>query len=290
MTKAWRRLLSILIFLAALFPGSQASAQESAPPLDPAEVVDFEQRLNVQIPLQAEFRDERGAPVKLGEYFGGKPVILQFAYYDCPMLCNLVFSNLAHDLKSLGLTPGQDYEVVTISISPRETPELAAAKKAAFLNDSALHNAEDHWHFLTGQEAQIQAVTSIAGFRYAYDAALGQYAHPAGLIILTPDGKTSKYLLGLDYAKNGLRLALVEASQRKIGTVVDQFYLLCYRYNPTTGKYTLLVNRLLKWAGAAMVLALAGFVAVLRLQEVRSRRKRALAAEESRSHSSTPYG
>ncbi|HEX7973534.1 MAG TPA: SCO family protein [Anaerolineales bacterium] len=258
-------ILALLYFLTAvLAPGKSARADSPDPTPDPIKDVAFDQHLNVQVPLDLTFRDESGKPVRLGDYLAGaKPAVLQFAYYNCPMLCNLVFADLAKVLGGLNLGMGDEYQMITVSINPRDTPAAAAAKKAAFLRDHDLPKASNGWHFLTGDPAAIDRLTQAAGFRYAYDAQQDQYAHPTGIVILTPQGKISRYLLGIDYSAKDLRLGLVEASANKIGTPVDQFFLLCYRYDPVSGRYSLLIDNILKMAGTATALIIAGLVLIL---------------------------
>jgi protein SCO1/2 len=253
---------------AAIIP--VAFSRSSAGPIDPVEQVGFDQNLGAQVPLDLSFRDEAGQEVRLGDFLGSKPVILLFAYFECPMLCTLVLNDLTESLQALSYDIGDQFEVITVSMDPRETPALAAAKKAAHLQAYGRPGAADGWHFLTGAEAKIQTLADVVGFRYAYDERIGQYAHPTGIMILTPQGEVSRYFLGIDYPANDVRLGLVEASARKIATPVDQFYLLCYAYDPATGRYSLAITKVLRLAGALTVLALGGFVLGMALRERRS--------------------
>ncbi len=260
-----------LVALAAgvAFP---AAAQPLSP--SPTRDVGFDQKMGVKLPLDATFRDESGRPVRLGDYFGKRPVLLQLAYYECPMLCGLAMQGLARSLKGFSLVPGRDFDVVTISFDPKETPALARAKKTTMVDFYGRPGGEEGWHFLTGAEPEIERVTGAVGFRYRWDEAQKQYAHPTGLVVVTPDGVVSRYFFGVDYASKELKLGLSEASDGKVGGVTAQLLLLCYQYNPATGKYTAATLRVLKVAGAATVLALATFVLVmLRRERVRARKQ-----------------
>jgi protein SCO1/2 len=223
----------------------------------------FEQRLNAQVPTDLAFRDVAGQTVQLRDYLGHKPVILTLNYYNCPMLCPLVLEGLLRSLRVLSFNIGEQFDVVTVSIDPRETPALAAATKARYVRDYGRPGVAAGWHFLTGDEAPIQSLAQAVGFHYAYDAARGEYAHAAGLMILTSQGKISRYMYGIEFSPRDLRLALVEAATDTIGSPVDQLLLFCYHYDPATGRYTLMVTRALQLASMATVLCLAGFVAVM---------------------------
>jgi protein SCO1 len=225
--------------------------------------VAFEQRLNEQVPLHLALRDEAGNAVQLGDYLGQKPVILTLNYYECRMLCPLVLEGLLHSLRALSFTIGEQFDVVTVSINPGETAALAAATKARYVRDYGRSKAAAGWHFLTGDEASIQRLTRVVGFRYAYDAAKDEYAHAAGIMVLTPQGRISRYFYGIEFSPRDLRLALVEAAASTIGSAVDQLLLFCYHYDPATGRYTLVARRALQLAGLATVLSLAGFMVVM---------------------------
>lgn len=244
----------------ALLSAGAARAQ-SVPEV--LQAVKFEQRVNQPLPLAATFRDEAGRSVALGEYFHRRPVILALVYYDCPMLCTFVLNGLVKGLKPVSLEAGRHFEVVVISFNPRETPELAAQKKAAYLGEYRRRDAASGWHFLTGEEASIREVTQAAGFHYLYDEKTKQYAHASGVIIATPEGKLFRYLFGIEYAPRDLRLGLVEASQNRIGTPVDRVMLYCFHYDPHKGKYGLVIMRLIQVAGTATVLALGTFLVVM---------------------------
>jgi protein SCO1 len=225
--------------------------------------VAFEQQLNEQVPLHLALHDESGNAVQLGDYLGQKPVILTLNYYECPMLCPLVLEGLLHSLRALSFSVGEQFDIVTVSINPGETAALAAATKARYVRDYGRPKAAAGWHFLTGDEASIQRLTQAVGFRYAYDAAKDQYAHAAGIMVLTPQGKISRYFYGVEFSPRDLRLALVEAAANTIGSPVDQLLLFCYHYDPATGRYTLVARRALQLAGLATVLSLAGFMVVM---------------------------
>jgi protein SCO1 len=256
-----------LSLMATLAVVPLSSVQAASPTPDPLLEAGFDQALGVQLPLEIGLRDETGSPVAIGEYFGARPVVLVFAYYNCPMLCNLVLADLTRSLAALDFNAGDEFEVVTVSIDPHDQPELAAIKKAALLSEYERPGAELGWHFLTGDEKAIDALTGTAGFRYFYDLSKNEYAHPAGVVVLTPEGRISRYFLGLNYSPTDLRLALVEASVSRIGSWVDQVYLLCYEYDPTTGTYGLILSNVLRLAGLATVAGLGGVIGILLVRE-----------------------
>jgi protein SCO1/2 len=242
-------------------PGMSASAVPAA-----LREIGFDQNLNQRVPLDTTFRDESGRVVRLGDYFGSKPVVLAFVYYDCPMLCTQVLSAMASALTLLSLEAGKDFEVVGVSFDPRETPAQAATRKATTLEryeGPSRPEAAAGWHFLTGDPPSIERLTKAAGFRYAWDEATRQFAHPAGVIVLTPDGRLARYLFGIEYGPRDLRLAIVEASEGRVGSAVDSFLLYCYHYDPMKGRYGFVVMRALRIAGAATVLALGSFVLIM---------------------------
>lgn len=225
--------------------------------------VGIEQHLDEQIPPNLTFRDETGKAVRLGDYFGDKPLILSLVYYKCPMLCSEVLSGLESAMRVLKFDAGKDYEVLTVSFDPHDTPELATAKKAEYIKRYKRAGAENGWHFLTGDQPSIDALTKAAGFQYEYDPKSGQFAHTTAIMVLTPKGKIAQYYYGVDYAPKDLRLGLVEASQEKIGTVVDEVLLYCYHYDPSTGKYGAIISRILQLAGAATIVILGGLLLIL---------------------------
>lgn len=222
--------------------------------------VGIEQRLNEQVPLDLAFRDETGKPVRLGDYFGQKPVILNLVYYQCPMLCSEVMSGLESALRVMRFDVGKEFNVVTVSFDPKETPAMAAAKKAEYMKRYKRAGAEQGWHFLTGPEQSISALTQAVGFQYQYDPKTNQFAHATAIMLLTPQGKIAQYYYGVEFAPKDLRLGIIQASQNKIGTVVDEVLLYCYHYNPNTGKYGAIISRVLQLAGGATILILGSFL------------------------------
>jgi len=225
--------------------------------------VGIEQHLDEQIPADLNFRDETGKPVRLGDYFGKKPMILNLVYYNCPMLCGEVLSGLEGALRVLKFDVGKEFDVLTVSFDPRETPDMATRKKAEFLKRYGRAGAAEGWHFLTGPQESIDALTKAAGFQYQYDPKTGQFAHATAIMILTPEGKIAQYYYGVDYAPKDLRLGLIQASENKIGTLADQVLLYCYHYDPTTGKYGAIISRVLKLAGIVTLLGLGILMTVL---------------------------
>jgi len=236
--------------------------------------VGIDQHLNQQLPLDLHFRDEAGNDVRLGDYFGKKPVILSLVYYRCPMLCGEVLNGLTSSLNVVNFGLGQDYDVVTVSIDPRETPDVAAKMKEVYLRRYNRHTAQavQGWHFLTGKPDAIEQLTKTVGFRYVYDPRIDQYAHASGIQIVTPDGRLSQYYYGIEYSPKDLRLGLIEASKNHIGTVVDQLILYCYHYDPSTGHYGAIVMRVLRLAGLATVLLLGGFIVIMTRRDIRAAR------------------
>jgi len=214
--------------------------------------ISIHQKLNTQIPLNLIFRDDSGQELPLSAYFGSRPVILALVYYQCPMLCTQVLNGLTMSLRTMSLESGQDFDVVTVSIDPTETPVLAAKKKAEYLRRYA--KGSEGWHFLTGAEPQIKELASSVGFRYAYDPKTKQYAHASAIMLLTPSGKLSRYFYGIEYSPRDLRLGLVEASENKIGSPVDEVLLYCYHYDPNTGKYSAIVMNMVRVAGVLTLL------------------------------------
>ena len=231
--------------------------------------IGFDQNIDQRVPLDTMFRNEAGATVRLGDYFGTRPVVLVFAYYDCPMLCTQVINGLSSALGVMSLNPGKDFEIVTVSFNPHDTPASATAKKAVYLERYHRDGASAAWHFLTGGQPAIDRLTKAAGFRYAWDADTKQFAHPTGVIVLTPDGRLARYLFGIEYGPRSLRYALVEASDGRVGTVVDSLLLYCYHYDPMTGRYGLAIMRAVRLAGATTVFALGTFIVVMIRREKR---------------------
>jgi len=251
-----------------------ASAQYFTPPETKTvappglEGVGIDQRLNEQVPLQLTFKDEQGKAVKLGDYFhDGRPVILNLVYFQCPMLCTEVLNGLTSALKVIKFVPGDQFEIVTLSIDPRETPQLAANKKEMYLKKLGNPEAGKGWHFLTGEQAQISELAKAVGFRYRYDAKLDQFAHAAGIVLITPDGKISQYYYGVEYSAKDMRLGIVEASHNKIGSLADQVLLYCYHYDPRTGKYGATITNIIRLAGLTTVIILGSAIVLLFRQE-----------------------
>jgi protein SCO1/2 len=225
--------------------------------------VGIDQKLNAQLPLDLTFRDETGRTMPLRAYFGQRPVILTLVYYECPMLCTQVLNGLVSALLPLKFNLGRDFDIVTVSFNPREAPALAASKKHIYVRRYGRPGADQGWHFLTGDERNIAALAAAAGFRYAWDPQIQQYAHASSIMLLTPDGRIAQYYYGIEYAPKDLRLGLVEASQGKIGNVVDQVLLYCYHYDPKTGKYGAVAMNLLRLAGLLTMLVLGSFMFVM---------------------------
>ncbi len=218
--------------------------------------VGIEQKLNAQLPLDAQFKDENGNIVNLGNYFNkGKPVILALVYYECPMLCNEVLNGLTGSLKGISFDAGKDYDVLAISFDPRENdkPELAKNKKASYVERYGRPGAENGWHFLTGTQSEIDKVTKAVGYNYVFDEKTNQFAHAGGIMIVTPEGKMSRYFYGIDYAPKDLKFGLMDSAQEKIGNPAEQLFLYCYHYDPSTGKYGLVVMRVLRLAGVILL-------------------------------------
>ena len=224
--------------------------------------VGIDQKLEAQAPLNLTFRNETGQPVRLGKYFGTKPVILVLAYYECPNLCTLVLNAVLTSVQDLKFTAGKDFEIVVVSFNPRETPVLAAAKKRTYTQRYGRPDGASGWHFLTGEEPAIAQLAQSVGFRYVFDPPTKQYAHPSAIMVLTPEGKISRYFAGIEYPPKELRLSLIEASNRRIGSLTDQLFLFCFHYNPLTGRYGVAIMRVFRIAGFATVFALGAFIII----------------------------
>ncbi len=240
--------------------------------LKPEELKDvsFRQRLNDTLPLDAEFKDEYGRPVTLGKYFGqSRPVILAFVYYQCPMLCTQVMNGISSSLRALSFTAGTDFDVVLVSFDPRDTPSDAAEKKRRHLEYWDVENTSAAWHLLTGDEATIARVTSAAGFTYKWDEVTGQFAHVSGVLVVTPDGRLSRYFYGVEYSPKELRMALVESGQGHVGSAIDELLLFCYHYDPESGRYGATVMNLVRLGGILTVAAMVTFFVMSRRRELR---------------------
>jgi protein SCO1/2 len=233
--------------------------------------VTFQQRLDERLPLDAAFRTETGRQVTLGDYFtGSKPVVLAFVYYQCPMLCTQVMNGISSALKAVPFTPGEDFDVVLISFDPRDTPQIAAEKERTHLDYWGAHATAAGWHFLTGDEASIRRVTAAAGFSYRWDEPSGQFAHVSGVLVVTPDGRLSRYFYGVEYSPKELRMALVESGEGRIGSAIDELLLYCYHYDPAAGRYGVIVMNLVRLGGIATVVLLAGFILLTRRRDARA--------------------
>jgi protein SCO1/2 len=265
-----RRLLSAACLVATALAATAAPGWGHGEKALPAKV-GFDQRLGARVPMELVFRDEAGRPRSLAEAAAGKPAVLVLLYYKCTMLCPLILDGLGRVVQGLGFEPGREFSILTVSINPRETPEQAAAKKAETLDRQGRHDLGRGWRFLTGDAPAIQALTDAVGFRYEYDARQDEYAHAAGLVLLTPDGRIGRYLYGMDYTPRDLRLGLVEAAEGRIGSPVDQLLLLCYHYDPVIGRYGFVIMNVLRAAGVATVALVGGFVLVMLRREQRTR-------------------
>jgi protein SCO1 len=242
--------------------------------LDTSELrgIGIDQRLGHAIPKDAAFRDETGRSVALGDYLGGRPIILALVYNRCPMLCNMTLSGLVGALKAVELAPGRDFDVIAASFDPKEPAEVAAAQKHRYVERYGRPGAEDAFHFLTGDAGSIAELTEAVGFRYEWDEELQQWAHPAALIVLTPDGRIARYFYGTEFSPRDLRFALVEASDGKVGRLTDQLLLLCYRYDPQKGSYSASALGAVRIGGAFTALGLGAFIVTSVLRERRRRR------------------
>jgi protein SCO1/2 len=239
---------------------------------NPAQVISrigFDQKLDSQIPLELEFKNEAGRSVRLKEYFRGKPIILSLVYNTCPYICGASQTGLVTCLRVMTYSVGKEFDIITVSINPEETTVLSAAKKSEYTKSYGRAGAAEGWHYLTGNKQSIEALTHAVGYKYEYDATSKQFAHPTGIVLLTPEGKISKYYFGIEYYPRDLSLGLVEASQNKIGTVADQVVLYCLKYDPMTGKYGLVISRILKLLGVMTVLALGSFIVAMIWRDAR---------------------
>jgi protein SCO1/2 len=234
--------------------GSAAAPAQQKPPI--LKDVGIDQKLDAQVPPDLVFHDEMGRDVRLGDYFGKRPLVLALVYYKCPMLCTLVLNDLTKAMNSMRMNCGEQFDILTVSFDPNETPDLARDKKAQYIRAYRRPHAEEGWHFLTGDQASIETLTKAVGFRYAWDAASHQYAHASGLIVLTPEGKTARYFYGIEYAPSDLELSIDEASHGKVTSVADTILLYCFHYDPKTGRYSLRVLRAVQTGGIITVLAL----------------------------------
>ncbi len=263
-----------VVVLATVWAGGVGEAQlaEQVPAV--LQDVGITEHLDAKLPLDLEFRDENGGRVTLGEYFDGdRPVILTLNYYKCPMLCGLMLNGLVEGLGSMAWSPGEEFEIVTISINPLETPELALAKKQNYLKLLDRPAAAAGWHFLTGRELEIKRLAETVGFAYSYDPETGEYAHAAAVMVCTPDGRVARYLYGIEYPAQKLKFALLEAAEGTVGSTLDQLILYCYHYDPTNRRYSPVAMNIMRLGGGATALILGTTLGVFWLREWRRKRK-----------------
>ncbi|MGE5755558.1 MAG: SCO family protein [Planctomycetaceae bacterium] len=288
---SWLPALLGAVLAASPTPGMPAPMRPTAtslatrPPRQAAGLIGkvaFDQNLDARLPLDLPLRDEEGRAIRLGDLLGKKPALLTLVYYECPMLCNEVLNSLLRSLNALSFEVGDEFDVITVSIDPTETPALAVEKKRRYLSRYGTTpgvgyrrrgDAERGWHFLTAGEPAIERLAGVVGFRYAYDPESKQYAHPAGIVVLTPEGRVSRYFYGISYPVRDLKLALMEASARKIGSPMDQILLMCFHYDPRTGKYNFVIIKVLQFFG---VVTLASLGTYMVLMFRRDRRRAAL--------------
>jgi len=257
--------VAVLVALTTVTAFSVSAQQVTAPAI--LSKVGITQNLNAQIPPDLMFRDEEGKSVRIGDFFGQKPIVLSLVYFDCPALCTEVLNGELRTMKAISLDLGKDFEAVTVSFEPKDIPALAKAKRDVYAGQYGRPGAADHWHFLTGEQQSIDALTKVAGFQYAYDPSIRQYAHAAAILVLTPDGRIDRYFYGVQYPARDVRLGLVEASEGKIGTLTDHALLYCFQYDPMTGKYGVVIMNVLRAAGGLTVLVLGIFMTIMFLRE-----------------------
>jgi protein SCO1/2 len=268
---------SLILLLASVAWGQGMTQGIMSPPANVRPLyltnVGIEQHLDGQVPPDLAFVDDTGRAVKLGDYFGKKPLILNLVYYNCPMLCGEELAGISSALKVVKFDVGKEFEILTVSFNPKETPILAAAKKQEYVKRYGRPNASAGWHFLTGPAESINALTKVVGFQYQYDESKNQYAHATAIMVLTPQGRISRYFYGVEFPPKDLRMGLVEASEGKIGNAVDQVLLYCYHYDPAAGKYGAVVSNMLKVGGAVTIMLLGGLILILiRLDRAAQRR------------------
>jgi protein SCO1/2 len=264
-------------FAQPLMPSAGGPEAKALAPDKVIQNVGVDQKLGDTVPADLTFRDETGKTVRLGDYYGKRPLVLSLVYYECPGLCTMTLNGVASSLKPLTFTPGKEFDVLTISFNPNDKPELAAAKKKTYvkeyLSGPIKHDpaaAEAGWHFLTGDQPSIDALTKAVGFRYSYDEKSKQYAHASAIMILTPQGKVSRYFYGLEYSSRDIRFGLIEAAEEKIGTISDAVVLFCYQYNPASAKYSLAILRVLRVAAVLTVVGIGSLVFFLARRDRRN--------------------
>jgi protein SCO1 len=282
MTATMLALCAFSAFPVIAQPMMPAGGPAGPRPLTPNKVLDtvgVDQLLDAQVPGDLTFKDETGKTVRLQDYYGKRPILISLVYYECPGLCTMTLNGVARSLRMLAFTPSKEFEVLTISFDPRETPELAARKKKTYLKEYLQpglvnHNAADAeggWHFLTSDEANIAALTKAVGFRYAYDEKTKQYAHASAIMLLTPQGKVSRYFYGLEYSTKDIRLGIIEAAENRIGTLSDAIQLMCYAYDPSSAKYSLAILKVMRIGAVLTVLSLGTFMFVMFRRERRNK-------------------
>jgi len=262
----------LFVFLAVVIPASaQMTNSQTAWKPEALKKVGIEQKMGVQVPMDLPFTDEFGQPATIRQYLG-KPVILALVYYQCPSLCDMILNGVVRSARSLPMTAGNEFDVVAVSFDPHETAEMAAAKKASYMKEYQRPGSERGWHFLTGPEASSRTLADTIGFHYAYDANTNQYAHASAILILTPEGRVTRYFYGIDYPARDVRLALVEASNHRIGSAIDQVMLYCYHWDPARGKYGLVIMNVLRISGFLTVGCLVAFMLVMFSRDFRASR------------------
>ncbi len=267
---AFALLLSAAALGAQAVPGSIGPAAQNMPPV--LQNVGFEPKLNAHLPLDLAFRDEAGRDVQLRQYFTQKPVLLALVYYGCPMLCNQVEQGVVGALRMLSFNPGRDYEVVFVSFDPRESPDMAAQKKESAMTHFRRPETATGWHFLTGSKESIDALTKGANFRFTFDQKSNLFAHASGIMLLTPDGRISRYFYGVEYPARDLRLGLVDASAGKIGTPIDRALLFCYQYDPTSARYSASILKIIRLGGVLTILCLVAGMLIFRRRDIAAAR------------------
>ena len=270
------------LMIGALHCPIEVSAESRISPTELVKQIGLDQRLGDQVPLNLRFNDESGREVTLGGLLQGRPVVLSLVYFRCPMLCNQLLNGLLKSSQAMTLELGSDYDIISVSIDPLEDALAASKKKERYVSAYRRSGGQRGWHFLTGDKDNIERLAEVVGYRYRYDPRSDQYAHPSGIVVITPEGRISRYLYGIDYSPRDLRLALVESSAGHIGTAVDQILLLCFHYDPATGKYGLVISRLLQLAGTTTALILGGYLwAMFRLERRRIADSRTLETDAS---------
>ncbi|MGC0774066.1 MAG: SCO family protein [Candidatus Acidiferrum sp.] len=269
---AFALLLSVSAASAQTVPNNVGTASQGLPPI--LQNVGFEPTLNARLPLDLAFRDETGRNVQLRDYFTKKPVLLALVYYGCPMLCDQLEQGVVGSLRMLSFNPGRDYEVVFVSFDPRESPEMAAEKKVSAMKQFHRPETADGWHYLTGSEESIDALTKAANFRYSFDKKSGLFAHASGIMLLTPDGRISRYFYGVEYPAREVRLGLVDASAGKIGTVIDHVLLYCFQYDPSSARYSASILKILRLGGVLTIVCLVAGMLIFRRRDVDAARRK----------------